>query len=588
MQGFLLNLSESMNKNGLLTGLILCGILHSGCANSPQVKESKEEAAPYGIATQSQKAWVNHDHTANADFHFALAQAYSSEGKVEPAIEEYRAALIYDAKASVIHIKLAQEYIRKGETSLAMQSCEAALKIDPRSVDAHLMLGGIYSVNNEPEKAMREYEEVLKYDPRNDEAAVFKTQTLVEQEKFEDALVFIKGFVKKVDDSAAAWFYAGKLEQLKGATNVAIADFRKALDLRGGFTQASLALGMIFESSGQEEKAKEVYNEQLELKQDTHIASRLAAIHLKKEEYEEALKVLTILAVLDPEDMNTQMKIGLVYLQQKDWKNAERTFLTILEKVPDSDKAHYYVSAASEELGKMSEAISHLTQISADSKLFEDANIHVILHYKKTGQREQAQEALSSALKKSPETAGFYILKASLFEDAQDLKKAGDALAEGLKFFPEHEKMLYFYGSILDKQAKQDEAIVQMEKILKINPQHAEALNYIAYTWTSQGVRLSDAEEMLKRALKLKPNSPFILDSMGWNQFRLGKKGPALRYLEKAVSLKSDEQTILEHLMEVYARNQMPERAQATKVKIQKLNADNSGRSPASVSEENP
>ena len=198
----------------------------------------------------------------------------------------------------------------------------------------------------------------------------------------------------------------------------------------------------------------------------------------------------------------------------------------------------------------------------------------------------KALDLISAAIQRAPETSGFYVVKASFHEDEKDLKKAEIALADGLKIFPDNEKMRYFYGAILDKQAKQDEAMEQMLKIIEKNPDHADALNYVAYQWTIQGVRLNDAEELLKRALKIKPNNPFILDSMGWNQFRLGKQGSALKYLEKAVSFKADEQTILEHLVEVYSINQMPERAQATRAKIRKLNPDlidAADRAPASV-----
>ena len=237
-------------------------------------------------------------------------------------------------------------------------------------------------------------------------------------------------------------------------------------------------------------------------------------------------------------------------------------------------------------MGNVGESINHLLKISPDSKLFEDANIHVALVYKKIGKTALASEVMKKAISLAPETASFYITMASFHEDVKELKEASEVLNQGLKIFPENEKMRYFYGALLDKQAKQDEAVVEMEKILKANPNHADALNYIAYTWTSQGVRLHDAEEMLKKALKLRPNSPFILDSMGWNQFLLGKQESALRYLEKAVSLKADEQPILEHLVEVYSRNQMPERAQATRLKIQRLGTDTAEslvRAPASI-----
>ena len=586
MQGSTSNYSKLLIKNKNPLGLFLCILLFSGCANAPTNKVDRQNDAASNVLSKTQDAWEKQDHTASADFHFALAQAYSSEGRVELAIEEYRAALVYDSNSSVIHTKLAAEYLRKGSTSFAIEECHRAIALDANAIDARLMLGGIYSVSSEPEKAIHEYEEILKIEPRNDEAAVFKTQSLVEKENLEEALAFIRKFVKKVDDSAAAWFYAGKLEQLKGSTTVAVADLRKALEIRPGFTQATMALGMTLESLSEFAKAQEVYEEHLELKQDVNVAARLAALYLKQEQMDKALKILNTMVVLDPEDLNTQMKIGLVYIQKKDWSNAEKIFKGVLEKVPDSDKAHYYVSATYEEMGKMNDSIEHLLKISPDSKLFEDANIHVALFYKKVGQQNRAYDVIKNAIKKAPETAGFYIMMASLHEDAKELKSATDVLNEGLKLFPENEKMRYFYGALLDKQAKQDEAVEEMEKILKLNPNHADALNYVAYTWTSQGVRLHDAEEMLKKAIRLRPNSPFILDSMGWNQFRLGKQESALRFLEKAVSLKADEQAILEHLVEVYARNQMPERAQATRMKIQKLGVEiieTGTRTPASV-----
>ena len=124
-----------------------------------------------------------------------------------------------------------------------------------------------------------------------------------------------------------------------------------------------------------------------------------------------------------------------------------------------------------------------------------------------------------------------------------------------------------------------------MEKILEKNPNHADALNFVAYTWTTQGVRLKDAEDMLKRAMKAKPGNAFILDSFGWNQFMLGKHRNALIYLEKAVGIKGDEDTILQHLVEVYSKNQMPDRAQATRARIETLQAQSATRSPAAVDE---
>jgi tetratricopeptide (TPR) repeat protein len=586
MQSYVAKLLNLQKKNTHYAPFVLGVFLLVSCSSPSVKKHSSFDGSAGEVTRRTQAAWEQQDHTASAEFHFALAHAYSMEGKVENAIEEYRAALIYDPGSAMLYSKLASEYLRKGSSSLAIEACKKAIELDPKSIDAHLMLGGIHAVNNDHDQAIREYEEVLKLEPGNDEAAVFKTQVLVEKGMVDEALVFIRKFVSKTNDSAAAWFYVGKLEHLKNETNASIAAFRKALSVRPGFVQASLALGMILESVNQVEKAREVYREQLENRQDLTIAGRLVAIHLKKSEFDPALKVLETMTELDPEDLNIRMKVGLIRMQKKDWLGARDAFLEITRKVPDSDKANYYLSAAFEELGLKENAIAHLFKIAPDSRLFEEANIHAAMLLKKDGMNDRAMEAISAAIVKAPETSGFYVVKASFHEDVKELKKAENTLFDGLKYFPENEKLIYFYGAILDKQAKQDEAMEQMLKLLKINPEHADALNYVAYTWTMQGVRLNDAEEMLKRALKIKPENPFILDSMGWNQFRLGKQAAALKYLEKAISYKSDEQAILEHLVEVYSSNQMPERAQATRMKLQKLNPDfkdSSNRAPASV-----
>ena len=197
MQGSNLNLLKLLKKNKLTPALVGCFLFFSGCTSAPIKKADHGDDAASNVASRSQIAWETQDHTANADFHFALAQAYSSEGKVESAIEEYRAALIYDSGSALIHTKLAAEYLRKGSTSFAIEECTKAIQLDPASVDARLLLGGIYSVGSEPEKAIHEYEEVLKLDSKNDEAAVFKTQTLVEQDFILSAPLLKKWMIQR-------------------------------------------------------------------------------------------------------------------------------------------------------------------------------------------------------------------------------------------------------------------------------------------------------------------------------------------------------------------------------------------------------
>ena len=91
-----------------------------------------------------------------------------------------------------------------------------------------------------------------------------------------------------------------------------------------------------------------------------------------------------------------------------------------------------------------------------------------------------------------------------------------------------------------------------MRKILDINPNHAEALNYIGYTYAEQGIKLDEAMSLIKKAMKLEPKSGYIVDSLGWVYFQKGVYDKALSYLEKAAELIPNDPTITEHLGDVY------------------------------------
>jgi Tfp pilus assembly protein PilF len=106
-----------------------------------------------------------------------------------------------------------------------------------------------------------------------------------------------------------------------------------------------------------------------------------------------------------------------------------------------------------------------------------------------------------------------------------------------------------------------DKGLVEMQAILGFSPENVDAMNYIGYTWTTQGVRLNDAEKLLRKAMVLRPNNGYIEDSWGWYLFTRGRVDEAVVELEKAVKLKPNEATILEHLGDAYLKSNLREKA---------------------------
>lgn len=496
-----------------------------------------------------------------ADYHFTMAQAYLAQGQTDLGIEELKLTLVYDPTSALIHTRLAAEYVKKGMMTAAMESCKEALKHDPNYVDARLLLAGLYSTTQDSVAALAEYDRILKKQADHEEATVFKAQVLVELGRTHDAVAFLKSFLKRDAESVPGWYALARAEQQLNHFQESVRAFEKAIDLRPSFVQAALALGVLYEERGQNDKAIKVYTQSFEQTQDLALGNRLATIYLKSEKYTEAIPILEMIDRLDPEDMNSRVKLGLVYIEMRKLDEAVAVFKKIVEKNPDSDRVYFYLGSAYEEMKQENAAIDAFQKVPVKSKLYGDAVLHAANLLKQSGHSKEAKEYVSKALRDASRIINLHLYLASLEEEDNRLTQAVDVLNGAVKLFPEDERVRYYLGSLYDRLGDSDRSVVQMEEILKINPDHVDALNYLGYTWAVRGVHLEDAEKYLKRAMKLKPDNGYITDSWGWYLFVRGRSKEAIRELEKAAKLKPNEPTILEHLADVYMNNNLREKA---------------------------
>ncbi|MHB8875863.1 MAG: tetratricopeptide repeat protein, partial [Myxococcaceae bacterium] len=150
---------------------------------------------------------------------------------------------------------------------------------------------------------------------------------------------------------------------------------------------------------------------------------------------------------------------------------------------------------------------------------------------------------------------------ASLFERQGKLADAVGLLTDALAKRPRDEALLYSLGALYERRGETARALSQMRSVLEVNPENANAMNFIGYTLAEKGVELEEAERLVARALELKPDSGSFLDSLGWVYYRRGEVTRAVETLERACELSPGEPTILEHLGDAYRR--AAKRAQA-------------------------
>jgi tetratricopeptide (TPR) repeat protein len=121
---------------------------------------------------------------------------------------------------------------------------------------------------------------------------------------------------------------------------------------------------------------------------------------------------------------------------------------------------------------------------------------------------------------------------------------------------PEKKHWTFFYsrGTCYERLKKLPEAEADLQKALQLSPDQPMTLNYLGYTWIDHNRHLRRGLAMIEKAVRLKSDDGYIVDSLGWAYYRLGKFKEAVKHLERAVELRPEDATLNDHLGDVYWR----------------------------------
>jgi len=115
-------------------------------------------------------------------------------------------------------------------------------------------------------------------------------------------------------------------------------------------------------------------------------------------------------------------------------------------------------------------------------------------------------------------------------------------------------RLFYSRGVALERSGQWPRAEADLRRALELQPEQPLVLNYLGYSWIDKGENLKDALGMIQRAVALRPNDGYIVDSLGWAYFRLGDFPQATAFLERAIELLPEDPTINDHLGDAYWR----------------------------------
>jgi len=237
--------------------------------------------------------------------------------------------------------------------------------------------------------------------------------------------------------------------------------------------------------------------------------------------------------------------------------DASEVFLRLaLSLDPEHDKARLWLGSLLENSDRSDEAMEVYNSISDASDYVVSGRLASANLFFERDEDKAAMALLEDVHAKHPsfitrEALGRARLVRENYEEALPIY---DALVKSLtdEEIRQNPQPLYFRAICYERTKQFDLAVKDFKRVLEINPDDADTLNYLGYTWVDRGENLTEAFQMIRRAVELEPQSGAIVDSLGWAHYKLGQYSEAKDKLEDAVALSPASATIVDHLGDVY------------------------------------
>ncbi len=225
---------------------------------------------------------------------------------------------------------------------------------------------------------------------------------------------------------------------------------------------------------------------------------------------------------------------------------------------PDHDATLYQLGDISAKLRQPEKAIEYYGRVPEKSPYRRDAEMQRALNLAENDQTAEAIAQLKILLDRDKSDIRTYLALGGVYaqdKNFADAAKVYDAAVEQIKV-PERKDWPLFYqcGIAYERLKEWDKAEPNFRKSLELYPDQPQVLNYLGYSWVDRNENLDEALGMIKKAVELRPQDGYIVDSLGWAYYQLGRYDEAVVELEKAVKLRPEDPTINDHMGDAYWR----------------------------------
>ena len=484
-------------------------------------------------------------------YQYLLGNIAWSRGQLDIASE----AMVTAARISTDEETTIRAYnfsIEAGKTNLAVEMAEQLLQLDPDVTRAQVMLLRAYIAANKPEKVFETMILLLEQSGSNMDLVIrYVADALGSAENPRSWVGVMDRLVDYLPDKPEVHLAHGFVAYKGGNFEKANASLNTALKLRPGWEEAAMFRLSWWNDIGNAEDTRDFSEEYLRtFPSQSRFQLAFARLLMQWGDEAEALDQFLILITREPQNTEAIFSVGFLHLQKERYQLAAQMFERYLDLEPNGDQARFYLARIAREEERYQSAMEWLSGIHGEQFRFAAQ----LEKGRVMGDQDRLDDALRHLAGIVPRTQTeqiqIYLTEEQLLQSAGQTEQALVLLNAALIDIPDDPDLLYARGLVTAKLKQLVQHERDMRRLIELQPENAHAYNALGYTLADESLRLDEALQLIERAAELRPEDPFILDSLGWVHYRLGNHSLALDNLRKAFALRADPE-IAAHLGEV-------------------------------------
>ncbi|MDQ6983042.1 MAG: tetratricopeptide repeat protein [Mariprofundus sp.] len=497
-------------------------------------------------------------------FLYLAAQSAMKEGNHALAIELLETLVKKDPKAIDPHIQLTTLLLTNGQTDKTKEHLEtlfAEETLQPGQLEQiQLTRIRLYLAESRSEQALDAITGFLKTHPSHIQARDLQARILSSQKRFDEALAAINAAIRNKDLPEFRQLQAQLLVK-KGDITSAKASLTRMQEMAPDDDTPVLMLSALALKEKNNIEAEKVLRAFMaDHPEALNVSLALGKLMVQKKRLVEAILVYRDIASRSGNNPEVLRQLGMLYFQHQDYTEAEKTFRNLVGAHPD-DINRFYLAASLEALDRSSEAKDIYEQIDDSSPMAIDTQIRLAAIDISQNKLDEASKRLQNVMKTKPVRLDAHLMLSAIRLSRKQYRQLLDETEKlmGINNLPA--RLLFNRAAAFDHFKQYEQVEAMLNRIISRQPNDAEALNFLGYTYAVQGMNLNKAIALIKLALIQKPDDGYYLDSLAWAYYKKGDYPKAAITQTRALKKVTDDAVMYDHYGDIMWKNSRPKAA---------------------------